>query len=208
MLLIILIALLIFIILVGFTNRHNEYTENQENPEKIVFRESVSSNENIQNSFSPSLNYNTYTKNDKVIENENYYFEGKLNNKILTYNELKFFRKLKVITDKYNMLLFPKIRMADIIQTNDYSNFNKIKSKHIDFTICNEKTEPILFIELDDTTHNLNKVKENDKKKDYIMRTLFKKIIRVKLYEIDKELVHIENLLNKEYNITKSNNKN
>ena len=90
--------------------------------------------------------------------------------------------------------------MADLIKTDDYSNFNKIKSKHIDFTVCNKKTEPILFIELDDKTHYSYKVKQNDIKKDYIMETLFKEIIRVQTNKIDEKLIYIDNILKNEGN--------
>lgn len=133
-----------------------------------------------------------------LIENGNYYFEGKLNTQILTPNELNFFKKLKLITDKYELLLFPRIRMADIIRTDDYSNFNKIKSRKIDFTICNQNTEPILFIELDDPANIWDKTQQdNNKKKDYIMKTLFKKVVRVKVSEINENLIYIEKILNK-----------
>lgn len=139
------------------------------------------------------LNTNGIATNSR--QNNNYNFNGKLNSKLLTNNELNFYYKLKYITDKYNFFIFPKVRLADIITTHNYSDFNRIKSKHIDFTICDQNTKPILFIELDDSTHNNIKNKENDAKKDYIMQTLSIAIIRVKLYEIDEKLNDINDIL-------------
>lgn len=135
-------------------------------------------------------NYNFNNKKDYIND-----FKGKLNEKILTDTEFNFYVKVKEITDKYNLLLFPKIRLADIIKTNNYSDFNKIKSKHIDFTICKKDTKPILFIELDDYSHTKKMNKQNDNKKDAIMQSLFIKILRVKTNEIEKNLTYIENII-------------
>ena len=137
-----------------------------------------------------------YLKDRNKNEDKEYTFKGKLNSKILTNNELSFYKKLKNITDKYDLMIFPKIRLADIITTYNYTDFNKIKSIHIDFTICDKSSKPLLFIELDDSTHNKNKNKENDNKKDYIMQSVSIKILRIKLNEIDVKLNYIDNVLN------------
>jgi len=81
--------------------------------------------------------------------------------------ELKFYDLLKEITkDKY--LLFSKVRICDLIQLEyknaDYSDFNRIKSKHVDFLICNQNPiTPKVVIELDDSSHNSPKRQERDK---------------------------------------------
>ena len=130
-----------------------------------------------------------------IKPNKNYTFYGKKNKYILTKTELHFFYKLKEITDKYNLYIFPKIRLADIIHTSNYNNFNKIKSKHIDFTICNKYCSPILYIELDDKSHNNFKNKENDIKKDYIMKQVNANLIRIKTNEINSKIPFIESLI-------------
>ena len=76
------------------------------------------------------------------------------------------------------------------------SDFNKIKSKHVDFTICDNYCRPILFIELDDASHHSFERKENDIKKDYIFEVINSNLIRVKLNEIDHKLIYIESLIN------------
>jgi very-short-patch-repair endonuclease len=71
--------------------------------------------------------------------------------------ELKFFEVLKEILGN-NYYIFPKVRICDIVDRKDkkdYSQFNRIKSKHVDFLICTKN--PItskLVIELDDSSHN------------------------------------------------------
>jgi very-short-patch-repair endonuclease len=122
-----------------------------------------------------------YNNNIILREKSDKYFNGKLNTKILTENELNFYEQLKIITDKHNLIIFSKIRVADLIKTDEITEFNRIKSKHIDFIICKKDTSPILFLELDDSTHNHNKNKQNDIKKDNIFYSVGKKIIRYKV---------------------------
>lgn len=131
----------------------------------------------------------------KLKNNKKYTFNGKLNKQVLTNTELLFFNKLKEITDKNNLYIFTKIRIADLIETKSVSDFNKIKSKHIDFIITDNKTQPLLYIELDDKSHNKNTTKQNDNKKDIIFNNVNNNIIRVKTNEIDKKLPYIESLL-------------
>lgn len=91
-----------------------------------------------------------------------------VNDKLLTDKELKFYKSLKPITDKNNLVIMCKVRIADIVSvqegTKDYIKwFNYIKSKHIDFVVCNSDTLPIYAIEIDDKTHDrADRVKRDD----------------------------------------------
>lgn len=66
--------------------------------------------------------------------------------------------------------VFGKVRVADVITPQKGSSrsrwqtaFNKISAKHFDYLICNSKTlEPLLAIELNDSTHLSRKVKDRD----------------------------------------------
>lgn len=77
---------------------------------------------------------------------------------LLTNNELAFYRALLPIATSKNLVIFSKVRIADLIKPAQKENwqtaFNKIKSKHIDFVLCDKiTTYPILAIELDDLSH-------------------------------------------------------
>lgn len=133
-----------------------------------------------------------YNKKYNNNYKKNVFFNGSLNLKILTDNELNFYKQLKILTDKYNLIIFTKIRLADIINTNNISDFNKIKSKHIDFVICDNNTKPICFIELDDSTHNNYKNQKNDNIKNNIMYKVGIKIIRFNVKK-DYDLKELEN---------------
>lgn len=131
-----------------------------------------------------------------ISNKKEYNFSGQANQQLLTNTELNFYKKLKIITDKYNFIIFSKVRLADIIKTSDYKNFSKVKSKHIDFIITDQNTKPILYIELDDPTHNYKKnQKINDNKKNIIFENIQKNLIRVKTTEIINKLNFIENIL-------------
>ena len=122
-------------------------------------------------------------------------FIAKMNDHILSDNELAFFKKLKVITDEYNLLIFTKVRLADIFKTSDYSSLAKIRSKHIDFIICDNETKPIKFIELDDSTHNNKKNAENDIKKNEIFKSMNIDIFRININDIDRKLMELKDTL-------------
>lgn len=126
---------------------------------------------------------------DNCIDNK---FKGKIKNSPLTENEKYFYNKLKEITDKYNLVIFPKLRLADIFETNNISDFNRIKAKHIDFTICNKDLKFLIFIELDDKTHEYKKNKINDEKKNFIFDSLNTNLVRIKNNNLNEKLVEIE----------------
>lgn len=91
---------------------------------------------------------------------EVYPFEKK--ERLLTTSEMIFFRViLQIINDRY--FIFPQIHLASILQIKkgefDRKNwkryFNKLIQKSFDFVIFKRDTlEPLLVIELDDSTHS------------------------------------------------------
>lgn len=129
--------------------------------DKIIKRENQN-NENINNN--TKINY-------KDLYNKKEY--------LLTQQELKFFKLIKNITDKNNLNLFTQVALYEIITSKNIKDFNKIKSKTIDFVITDVNSKIKLCIELDDTTH----IKENRQQRDKFIEELFKqldiKLIRI-----------------------------
>lgn len=84
----------------------------------------------------------------------------KKKNYLFTKAERSFYHVLKPIAEELNFTLFAKVRLSDLIYTTANGNkkmtyFNKIKAKHIDYVLCDKTNiEPILAIELDDSSHN------------------------------------------------------
>lgn len=128
------------------------------------------------------------------VKETKYFFDGKLKSSLATKTELVFYNKLKEILNvDYN--IFSKVRLADLIYTKQYSEFNKVKSKHFDFILTDNNLKPLIAIELDDKSHDNIKNKENDYKKNVIAESVGLKIIRVRVENMDD----ISNLLPKEF---------
>lgn len=105
-------------------------------------------------------------KRRKVKEDTSLYFKQKC---LFTPTEMKFLNVLQeAVGDDYAIM--GKVRMADIFgikapeRSKEYfSHFGKIKSKHFDFVLCSkESMEPVLAIELDDSSHQrLDRIKRD-----------------------------------------------
>ena len=106
------------------------------------------------------------------IDNKNLSSLYERKNYLLTQNELKFYKLLKNITDKYNLNLFSQVALYEIVKSKNIKDFNKIKSKTIDFVITDINCKIKLCIELDDPTH----IKENRQKRDEFINSLFNEL--------------------------------
>lgn len=100
---------------------------------------------------------------------------------LLTPNELKFYKLLKTITDKLNLTLFTQVALYEIINCKDYKDFNKIKSKSIDFVITEKNCKIKLCIELDDNTHNYKNRIERDNFINKLFEQTNTKLLRIPL---------------------------
>lgn len=96
-----------------------------------------------------------------------YPYKSKKN--LVTSAERSFFGVLNAaIGDSFHV--FMKVRLADVLairkglsKSARQSAFNKIRSKHLDFVICDKNDLSIVgVIELDDQSHKLNHRKERD----------------------------------------------
>ena len=89
---------------------------------------------------------------------------------LLSIAEKDFYAVLKRIAEENNYLLFSKVRLEDLLwipksvsQKERFGLRNRIKSRHVDFLICDrDKISPLLAIELDDSSHGSNKGMERD----------------------------------------------
>ena len=114
---------------------------------------------------------------------KNYPYEKKM---LLTAAEYRFYRILKERCDHYHLLICPKVRMEDFLYVTDRRNLNQyrgyIKSRHIDFILCDRDLYMLAGVELDDTSHNTSAAEKTDAFKNNV----FKKI-GVPLYRIPVE---------------------
>ena len=89
--------------------------------------------------------------------------------RLVTKAELRFYKSLqKAVQDDWS--IFAMVRMADLLRVIDGVKnrriwINKILAKHVDFVLCDSASlEPILCIELDDSSHQ---------RKDRVERDIF-----------------------------------
>lgn len=121
---------------------------------------------------------NVNTENQK-IEINNYNEKYEKVDYLLTKNELKFYKILKQVTNKLGYSLFCQVALYEIIKSKNYKDFNKIKSKSIDFVITQENCKILLCIELDDISHERNKRIERDNFINQLFKDLNIKLLRI-----------------------------
>lgn len=112
-----------------------------------------------------------------------------MNETILTERERSFYHILKPIADKLELQICPKVRVADIVSikkgTKDWQKwFNKIRSKHVDFLLCDYDMNIVLMVELDDSSHETERAKKNDEFKN---RLFGERLVRIRSLKEDVE---------------------
>lgn len=118
---------------------------------------------------------------------------------LLSKNEYAFYKILKSKCDENNLLICPKVRLEDIIEVNTKQNINKyrgyIRSRHVDFILCDNKLNVLCAIELDDNSHNTSKAKKIDDFKNKLFESVNLPLHRIKNYyenNIDKIIAELK----------------
>lgn len=138
---------------------------------------------------------NLSNTNEKKEVNKNYSDNYRKKEYLLTTTELKFYKLLKSITDKLDYTLFVQVPLYELIEYKDYKDFNKIKSKSIDFVITEKNCKIKICVELDDKTHNNAKRVERDNFINKLFEDIGIKLIRIpvqnfyNLEEIEKKIL-------------------
>lgn len=114
--------------------------------------------------------------------------EYRKNKSLLTYRERVLYRALRRANDN-TFLIMAKVRMGDFIylanepKDRKFHN-NQILCKHVDFLLCDKGTlEPLLVVELDDSSHRKEDHVERDKFKDATFTAVGLPFLRIELQE-------------------------
>ena len=104
---------------------------------------------------------------------------------ILTDRELEFYKILKPIADELQLVICPKVRLADIVKVHNAGKeyqkyFNKIQGKHIDFVLCDSEMKFKLLLELDDRSHQRKDRQANDIFKNELAKHVSLPLLRIK----------------------------
>lgn len=118
-----------------------------------------------------------------LFKKQKYPYAKKL---LLTKTEYRFYKILKVKCDQKGILICPKVRMEDFLYVTARENVGKyrgyIKSRHIDFILCDENLYMLAGLELDDPSHHTASAKAVDQFKNNVFKS-----IKVPLYRIATE---------------------
>jgi hypothetical protein len=110
---------------------------------------------------------------------------------LLTKTEYAFYNILKRKADARNLIICPKVRLEDFISVTAKENKMKyrgyIKSRHIDFLICDSRLNILMGIELDDSTHNTESAKKTDNFKNELFKAIDVPLYRIVVNEKDYE---------------------
>jgi hypothetical protein len=88
---------------------------------------------------------------------------------LLSKAEQSFFEILRNVA--LDHIVFAKVRLADLVAADErhrswLAHFNRVRSKHIDFVICDLLFRPVVAIELDDKSHRLPHRRKRDEEVD------------------------------------------
>ena len=103
---------------------------------------------------------------------------------LLNEGEKNFYRALKIAT-KDDFLIFPKVRLIDIlnVKTNGKAALtykNKVNQKHIDFLLCDpESLEVKIAVELDGRGHNEMRQRNKDGLKNDVLKKIGLPLLRI-----------------------------
>lgn len=109
------------------------------------------------------------------IMGQNVTYPYKLTQRVFSPKEGYFYRDVRPIADKLGLIVFTKMRLADLLYIpkgteNEKSWFNRIKAKHIDFIFVDSNYKVRLLVEIDDQTHNRSDRQARDEEVDEIFR--------------------------------------
>jgi len=101
---------------------------------------------------------------------------------VFTRSEAAFFDELKRQTPE-GYHVFPKMRIADILNTPHgsgyYKRVYKIIPKHVDFVVCDQYFKPLVAVEVNGSSHRRAKTQESDALKKEIFEVAGMPLIAV-----------------------------
>jgi Protein of unknown function (DUF2726) len=99
-----------------------------------------------------------------------------------TRSENDFFGLLQRTLEGRNLIVFPKVRVADVLETTGggLAGFNRISQKHVDFLLVSlPDFQPVMAIELDGKSHGSQKQQARDAIKDQVFKSAGVPLVRV-----------------------------
>ncbi|VVD73334.1 hypothetical protein PHO31112_00729 [Pandoraea horticolens] len=109
--------------------------------------------------------------------------------KPLTSTEQAFFRLIESSLPGYVILAQVDIkRIVRTKRSKSYQHFNRVAQLSLDYVICRRDFSVIAAVELDDPSHDRQRQKTRDEKKDAVMRAIGVRLVRFDVRRYPSEL--------------------
>ena len=99
-----------------------------------------------------------------------------------TRSENDFFGLLERTLKGRNVMVFPHVRVADVLETSSggLAGFNRISQKHVDYLLVSlPNFQPVMAIELDGKSHGSERQQKGDAVKDQAFKSAGVPLVRV-----------------------------
>ena len=110
---------------------------------------------------------------------------------LLTKTEYAFYKILEEKCTKNGLRICPKVRLEDFISVTGTKNIGKyrgyIKSRHVDFLICDKDLHIKAGLELDDSSHETRQAAQTDKIKKELFESIGLPLFRIKTIRSEYE---------------------
>lgn len=97
---------------------------------------------------------------------------------LMNNSEKAMYDVLKSFTEEKGYIIFAKVRLEDLVSVNvkEYKEIQRyrgyIKSRHVDFVICDSKKNVLMALEVDGKSHNSKNAQEIDQFKNRVFETI------------------------------------
>ena len=109
-------------------------------------------------------------------------FSYKRKSYLFTRSENDFFGLLQRTLEGRDIMVFPKVRVADVLETTSggLAGFNRISQKHVDYLVVSlPNFQPLMATELDGKSHGSDRQQARDAVKDQAFKTAGMPLVRV-----------------------------
>lgn len=170
---------------------------------KIAFKDDKQPKEHQNKQEQPNVEEQEEQPLGKVV------YPYKLVQRVFSPKEGYFYRDVRPIADKLGLLVFTKMRLADLLEVpkgqQDYMKwFNRIKAKHIDFILVDRDYHIRLLVEVDDPSHNRSDRQARDEEVDEIFRQQGMEVLHLRAWGKQYGAEDLETIITNALNIRKT----
>lgn len=155
---------------------------------------------------------NTDKETDDIPEvqvGEKVTYPYKLKQRVFSDKEGYFYRDVRPIADKLELIVFTKMRLADLLEVPknhpEFTKwFNRIKAKHIDFIFVDKDYHIKLLVEVDDPSHNKPDRQARDEMVDEIFRQQGLEVLHLRVWGREYGADDLETIITNALNVQKT----